>query len=159
MTTGLVMATVMISTTTWIVVMTVEIAVDPLSSHTIVLIVNAVMLMVAMGPQPMKVNTILKEMIEWTSLIFEGKWPFPGKLDNHDDWGPYIPTYLKFKKQCTIYKYIQYLFEPFHFHASGFVWCERPFYLVNWPQEKWACDFYDDGTPLSFQLQVTGDFF
>ena len=65
--------------------MTVEIAVDPLSSHTIVLIVNAVMLMVAMGPQPMKVNTILKEMIEWTSLIFEEKWPFPGKLDNHDD--------------------------------------------------------------------------
>ena len=22
---------------------------------------------------------------------------------------------------------------------------------------KWACDFHDDVTPLSFQLQVTGD--
>ena len=65
--------------------MTVEIAVDPLSTHTIVLIVNAVILVVAMGQQPMKVNTILKEMLEWTSLIFEGKLAFPGKLGNHDD--------------------------------------------------------------------------
>ena len=63
--------------------MMVEIAVDPLSTHTIVLIVNAVMLVVAMGQQPMKVNTILKEMLEWISLIFEGKWPFPGELSNH----------------------------------------------------------------------------
>jgi hypothetical protein len=38
--------------------MMVEIAVDPLSTHTIVLIVNAVMLVVAMGQQPMKVHTI-----------------------------------------------------------------------------------------------------
>ena len=27
------------------------------------------------------------------------------------------------------------------------------------PQEKWACDFHDDAMPLSFQLQVTEDFF
>ena len=25
------------------------------------------------------------------------------------------------------------------------------------PQEKWAYDFHDDATPLSFQLQVTED--
>ena len=43
--------------------------------------------------------------------------------------------------------------------AGGFVWCDRPFYLVNWPQEKWTIDFHDDATPLSFQLQVTEDFF
>ena len=24
--------------------------------------------------------------------------------------------------------------------------------------EKWACDFHDEATPLSFQLQVTEDF-
>ena len=39
------------------------------------------------------------------------------------------------------------------------VWVDRPFYLVKWPQEKWPCDFHDDATPLSFQLQVTEDFF
>ena len=39
--------------------------------------------------------------------------------------------------------------------AGRFVWCDRPFYLVKWSQEKWACDFHDDATPLSFQLQVT----
>ena len=33
------------------------------------------------------------------------------------------------------------------------------FSLVKWPQEKWACDFHDDATPLSFQLQVTEDLF
>ena len=38
--------------------------------------------------------------------------------------------------------------------AGGFVWCDRPFYLVKQPQEKWACDFHDDAPPLSFQLQV-----
>ena len=27
------------------------------------------------------------------------------------------------------------------------------------PQEKWVCDFLDDAMPLSFQLQVTEDFF
>ena len=31
--------------------------------------------------------------------------------------------------------------------------------MVKWPQEKWACDFHDDAMPLSFQLQVTEDFF
>ena len=39
--------------------------------------------------------------------------------------------------------------------AGGFVWCERPFYLVKQPKEKWECDFHDDAPPLSFQLQVT----
>ena len=38
--------------------------------------------------------------------------------------------------------------------AGEFVWCDRPFYLVKQPQEKWACDFHDDAPPLSFQLQV-----
>ena len=32
-------------------------------------------------------------------------------------------------------------------------------YVVKQPQEKWACDFHDDAPPLSFQLQVTEDFF
>ena len=32
-------------------------------------------------------------------------------------------------------------------------------YVVKEPQEKWACDFHDDAPPLSFQLQVTEDFF
>ena len=32
-------------------------------------------------------------------------------------------------------------------------------YVVKQPQEKWACDFYDDAPPLSFQLQVIEDFF
>ena len=31
--------------------------------------------------------------------------------------------------------------------------------VVKQPQEKWACDFHDDAPPLSFQLQVTEDFF
>ena len=43
--------------------MTVEIAVDLLSTLTIALIVSAVMLVVVMVQQPMKVNTILKEMV------------------------------------------------------------------------------------------------
>ena len=43
--------------------------------------------------------------------------------------------------------------------AGGFVWCDRPFYLVKQPQEKWACDSHDDAPPMSFQLQVTEDFF
>ena len=38
--------------------------------------------------------------------------------------------------------------------AGGFVWCDRPFYLVKQPQEQWACDFHDYAPPLSFQLQV-----
>ena len=42
--------------------MTVEIAVDLLSTHSIAWIVSAVMLVVVMVQQPMKVNTILKEM-------------------------------------------------------------------------------------------------
>ena len=49
-------------------------------------------------------------------------------------------------------------FERHAYTAGGFVWCDRPFYLVNWPQEKWACDFHDDATALSIQLQVTEDF-
>ena len=32
-------------------------------------------------------------------------------------------------------------------------------YGVKWPQEKQACHSHDDATPLSFQLQVTEDFF
>ena len=38
--------------------------------------------------------------------------------------------------------------------AGWFVWCDRSFYVVKQPQEKWACDFHDDALPLSFQLQV-----
>ena len=44
--------------------------------------------------------------------------------------------------------------EKLIYTAGGFVWCDRPFYLVKQPQEKWACDFHDDAPPLSFQLQV-----
>ena len=32
-------------------------------------------------------------------------------------------------------------------------------YVVKQLQEKWVCDFHDDAPPLSFQLQVTEDFF
>ena len=74
MTTGLAMVTAMISTTTWIVVMTVEIAVDPLSTHTIVLIVYAVMLVVAMVQQPMKVNTFFFVTIFVTNTCDEFLW-------------------------------------------------------------------------------------
>ena len=35
--------------------------------------------------------------------------------------------------------------KPLTYTAGGFIWCDRPFYLVNWPQEKWVCDFHDDG--------------
>ena len=42
----------------------------------------------------------------------------------------------------------------FCYTAGGFVWCDRPFYQVKQPQEKWKCDFIDDAPPLSFQLQV-----
>ena len=31
--------------------------------------------------------------------------------------------------------------------------------VVKWPQEKWECHSHDDATPLSFQFQVTEDFF
>ena len=44
---------------------------------------------------------------------------------------------------------------PGSYTAGGFVWCDRPIYLVKLYQEKWACDFHDDAPPLSFQLQVT----
>ena len=40
--------------------------------------------------------------------------------------------------------------------GGQYVWVDRP---VKWPQEKWACDFHDDATPLSFQLKVTEDYF
>ena len=43
--------------------------------------------------------------------------------------------------------------------GGQYVWVDRPFYKVKWPQEKWVCDFYDDAPPLSFQLQVAEDFF
>ena len=42
--------------------------------------------------------------------------------------------------------------------SGGNVWCDIAKYLVKWTQEKWACDFHDGATPLSFQLQVTEDF-
>ena len=43
--------------------------------------------------------------------------------------------------------------------GGGNVWCDIAKYIVKWTQEKWACDSHDDATPLSFQLQVTEDFF
>ena len=43
--------------------------------------------------------------------------------------------------------------------GGGNVWCDIAKYIVKWTQEKWACDSYDGATPLSFQLQVTEDFF
>ena len=39
---------------------------------------------------------------------------------------------------------------------GGFVWCDKPFYLVKLSQEKWVCDFHDDAPPLSFQLFHNG---
>ena len=42
----------------------------------------------------------------------------------------------------------------FEYTANGFVWCDRPFYIVKQTQEKWVCDFHDDAPPLSIQLQV-----
>ena len=44
-------------------------------------------------------------------------------------------------------------------YTGGNVWCDIAKYIVKWTQEKWACDSHDDATPLSFQLQVTEDFF
>jgi hypothetical protein len=38
-----------------------------------------------------------------------------------------------------------------HYTGGKNVWSDRPFY--------WACDFHDDATSLSFQLQVDEDFF
>ena len=35
----------------------------------------------------------------------------------------------------------------------------KMFGVTSRPQEKCACDFHDDATPLSFQLQVAEDFF
>ena len=67
--------------------MTVEIAVDLVSIHTIALIVNAVMLVAAMQQHQMKVNTFCKEMFGLTFLIYEPKWLFPGELGNH--WSIY----------------------------------------------------------------------
>ena len=52
---------------------------------------------------------------------------------------------------------IQKILTPYT--ADGFVWCDIAKYLVKWTQEKWSCDSHDDATPLSFQLQVTEDFF
>ena len=49
--------------------------------------------------------------------------------------------------------------EYLSYTGGQYVLVDRPFYLVKWPQEKWACDFHDDATPLSFQLQITEDFF
>ena len=39
------------------------------------------------------------------------------------------------------------------------VGCDIAEYLVKWTQEKWACDSHDGAKPLSFQFQVTEDFF
>ena len=60
-------------------------------------------------------------------------------------WEPKQPNQVGSLEQGTITK---------EYTAGEFVWCDRPFYLVKQPQEKWACDFYDDALPLSFQLQV-----
>ena len=37
---------------------------------------------------------------------------------------------------------------PSHYTAGRFVWCDRPFYLVKQPQEKWSCDYHDDALVL-----------
>ena len=39
---------------------------------------------------------------------------------------------------------------------GGFVWGDRPFYLVKWLQEKWACGFHDDVVPLSEVVRAPG---
>ena len=77
-------------------------------------------------------------------------------------------TYLKLRKEMTVGKLLSFKMTTFFtqdpgpffefskksYTAGGFVWCDRPFYLVKQSQEKWACDFHDDAPPLSFQLQV-----
>ena len=60
------------------------------------------------------------------------------------------------KNQCFL---IRLKFTFYHrtvprYTPGGFVWCDGLFYLVKYPQEKWACDFHDDAPPLSFQLQA-----
>ena len=50
--------------------------------------------------------------------------------------------------------YKKYKHRSYSYTAGGFVWYDRPFYLVKQPQEKWMCDFHDDALPFSFQLQV-----
>ena len=51
------------------------------------------------------------------------------------------------------------IFPGFGYTGGQYVWVDRPFYLVKWPQEKWACDFHYGALPFSFQLQATEDFF
>ena len=60
-----------------------------------------------------------------------------------------------FSSQTSILSHLMIQILRTWYTPGGFVWGDRPFYLVKWPQEKWACDFHDDATPLSFQLQVT----
>ena len=45
----------------------------------------------------------------------------------------------------------------FTYIPGGFVWCDGPFYLVKWPQEKWACDFHDDALPSALVLPAPGN--
>ena len=41
----------------------------------------------------------------------------------------------------------------------NYIYTGGQYVWVKWPQEKWACDFHDDDTPLSFQLLVAEDVF
>ena len=69
----------------------------------------------------------------------------------HQNW---IPIVEQLKKYCLLGLKSTIIIKS-NYTAGGFVWCDRPFYLLKQSQEKWACDFHDDATPLSFQLQVT----
>ena len=70
-----------------------------------------------------------------------------------------VSVWLQNFKFASPKLYIPAVYTCTKYTASGFFWCDRPFYLVKWLQEKWACDFHDDAKALSFQLQVTEDFF
>ena len=74
-------------------------------------------------------------------------------------WQEYQQHLFLPKVFCLIVLLVQKCFTTLKFFSSytpgGFVWCDRPFYLVKLSQEKWECDFHDDALPLSFQLQVT----
>ena len=81
----------------------------------------------------------VKEVKDW----------WPNVLMHHQDWIKGMSKEAQVGIWVTAWTYT----------AGGFVWCDRSFYLVKWPQKKWACDFHDDATSLSFQLQLTEDFF
>ena len=68
-------------------------------------------------------------------------------------------VFLYYDKKIP-YIYIPHFIEHIHkYTGGGNVWSDIARYIVKWTQEKWASDSHDVATPLSYQLQVTEDFF